>query len=324
MYIGIDLGGTKIAAALLNSTADTIVATKTIPTQAHEGPDAVLKRIGNLIRALCQSESVELEAIRGIGLGVPATFDLERGVILLMPNLPGGWYEKPAVAMLEQDVKRPVYLINDARAFTLAEATLGAGRGAHTVVGITLGTGIGGGIAIGGQLHLGLSNAAGEFGHQTIDMYGLPDGSGNAGGWEGYASGPAISAMGAKAVMQGITTKIGELVNFDLNKITPETIMQAAEQGDFVAQDILDRAGFYLGTGIANIIIILSPNRVVIGGGVARLGDWLMKPILKTIQERCHLVPLDKLEIVYAELGNEAGMIGAALWAWQKDEGRVS
>lgn len=318
MYIGIDLGGTKIAAALLNSSAETVILTRTIPTQAHEGPDAVLQRIAGLIREVCQSANISLSEIQGIGLGVPATLDFERGVTFLMPNLPGAWYEKPVVAILEQALNRPVHLINDARAFTLAEATLGAGRGAHTVACFTLGTGIGGGIAIGGQLHLGLSGAAGEFGHQTIDMYGTPDGSGNAGGWEGYASGPAIAAMGVKAVMQGITTRIGELVNFDLNRITPETIMQAAEQGDALAKDILDRAGFYLGTGISNVIIILSPNRVVIGGGVAKLGEWIMKPIMQTIHARCHTVPLDQLEIVQAALGNEAGMIGTALWAWQK------
>jgi glucokinase len=149
-------------------------------------------------------------------------------------------------------------------------------------------------------------------------MYGMPDGSGNPGGWEGMASGPAIAAMGMKAVTQGLTTRIGELVNFDLNQITPEVIARAAEMGDAVAQKILQIAGFYLGTGIANVITILAPERVVVGGGVARLGDWIMTPIHETLKLRVHTVPLNRLQVVPAALGDEAGVIGAAIWASQQ------
>jgi glucokinase len=316
-FIGIDLGGTKIAAALLDLPTGQVSAQTVVSTQAHEGPDAVLKRIGQTVRQVCQKAGLTLAEVGGVGLGMPATFDASARLVQIIPNLPGEWYNKPAVDILEADLGRPVYLINDARAFTLAEATLGAGKGAHTVVGVTLGTGIGGGIAIGGQLHLGLQGAAGEFGHHSIDMDGLPDGTGNPGGWEGLASGPSIAAMGMKAVTQGITTQIGPLVDFDLNKITPEVILRAAQAGDEVAQAILDRAGFYLGTGLANIITILAPNRVVIGGGVAHLGDWILKPIRATLQQRVHTVPLDQVGLVYAALGGEAGVIGAALWASQ-------
>lgn len=317
LFIGVDLGGTKIAAVILDAETLTTRGKMVVPTQAHEGPDAVLERIADVCRTICAENGLTLAQIAGVGLGVPATFDLARGCTLLMPNLPGDWYEKPVVSILANKLNLPVHLVNDARAFTLAEAILGAGRGAQTVVGITLGTGIGGGIAINGRLHLGLG-AAGEFGHHTIDMYGLPDGSGNAGGWEGLASGPAIAAMGIKFVAQGITTRIGELVGGDLNKITPEVIMRAAEMGDQIAQEILERAGFYLGTGIANVVTILAPNCVVIGGGVAGLGEWIMRPIRRTLEKRCHTVPLEQVEIVYAALGGDAGMIGAAVWALQQ------
>jgi glucokinase len=315
LYIGIDLGGTKIAGAVWDADKLVITAQKTIATLAHDGPDAVIERIGGLARELAEMVGLEVEQIPGIGLGVPASFDPQQGVITLIPNLPGEWYGKPVVAILRELLGCPVYLINDARAFTLAEATIGAGKGSSSCAGITLGTGIGGGIAINGRLYLGLTGSAGEFGHHTIDLYGTPDGSGNPGGWEGMASGPAIAAMGMKAVAQGITTKIGELVNFDLNRITPEVIARAAEMGDEVARGILRTAGLYLGVGIANIIFMLAPERVVIGGGMAHLGDWIMTPIHETLKQRVHTVPLDRVQIVPAALGAEAGVIGAAIWA---------
>src|SRR5688572_1285743 len=201
-FIGVDLGGTKIAAAVLNLETGQITARKTVPTQGHEGPDALLKRIADLGRTLATEAGLSLEAIGGVGVGVPATVDSVAGITLVLPNLPGDWVRKPVVAILENHLNRPVYLINDARAFTLAEATLGAGHGAETVVGVTLGTGIGGGIAINGRLHFGIGTA-GEVGHHTIDMDGAPDGTGNPGGWESLASGPAIASLGVKAVMQG-------------------------------------------------------------------------------------------------------------------------
>jgi glucokinase len=318
LYIGIDLGGTKIAGAVWDAEKLIIIARKTIPTQAHDGPDAVIERIGGLARELAEMVNLEIGQIAGVGVGVPATIDLEEGIIWLIPNLPGDWRGKPIVAILRKLLGCPVYLINDARAFTLAEATIGAGKGASSCAGITLGTGIGGGIAINGRLYLGLTGSAGEFGHHTIDVYGTPDGTGNPGGWEAMASGPAIAAMGMKAVAQGITTKIGELVNFDLNQITPEVIARAADMGDEVAQRILQTAGFYLGTGIANVIIMLAPERLVIGGGMAHLGDWIMKPIYETLKQRVHTVPLDQVQIVPAALGAEAGVIGAAIWASQQ------
>ncbi len=318
LYIGIDLGGTKIAGAVWDADQQVVRAQKTMPTEANLGPDAVLGRIAGLVLELSRRVGLEAAHIPAVGVGVPATFDVDQGIIWLIPNLPGDWYGKPVAAQLRQLVGAPVFLINDARAFTLAEATIGAGKGAASCVGITLGTGIGGGIAINGRLYLGLSGAAGEFGHHSIDLYGAPDGSGNPGAWEGMASGPAIAAMGMKAVTQGITTRIGALVEFDLNRITPEVIARAADQGDEVAQRILQTAGFYLGTGIANVITILAPERVVIGGGVAQLGAWIMTPIHETIRLRVKTVPIERIQIVPAALGAEAGVIGAAIWASQQ------
>jgi glucokinase len=317
IVIGIDLGGTKIGGVLWDANTHGARLSRTILTQSHEGPEGVIRRIADHIRSLCVEANIELADVAAVGVGVPATH--EAGVIGVMPNLPGEWAGKPLAALLREQIGRPVTLVNDARAFTLAEATIGAGAGTLSCVGITLGTGIGGGIAINGRLYLG-TGSAGEFGHHSIEVNGQPDGTGNPGGWEGMASGPAIAALGMKAVAQGINTLIGDLIDFDLNQITPEVIAHAAGLGDPVARQILATAGEYLGTGIANIIIMLAPECVVIGGSVARLGEWIMKPIEEAIRRRVYTVPPERVRIVAAALGGDAGAIGAAIWASQQEQ----
>src|ERR687886_1129538 len=318
MYIGIDLGGTKIAGAAVNVETGVVSGRKVTATEAHRGPDAVLARMAELAEEVRREAGLEREEIGGIGLGVPGVTDPEAGLTLFLPNLPGAWRGVPAVAILTRLSGYGVAMINDARAFTLAEATVGAGRGARTVVGLTLGTGIGGGIAIDGRLHLGIDGTAGEVGHQTIDPAGPPCGCGNRGCLEAFASGPAITALGIKAVLQGLTTRIGTLAEHDLNRITPETIWQAAEEGDEVASEILERVGGYLGVGIANLVSILSPDRVVIGGGVARLGERLLGPVRAQVRARCNATPIDRVWVGPAALGPEAGVVGAAIWAVQR------
>ncbi len=320
-FIGVDLGGTKIAAAALDTATGELAGRIVVATEAHEGPQAVMQRIARVVDEVRDTAGLANEQIGGIGVGIPGVTDMERGTTLFLPNLPTAWRGVPAAAMLRQSSGFPVALINDARAFTLAEATWGAGRGARNVVGLTIGTGIGGGIAIDGLLYLGLDGTAGEIGHQTIDLYGPPCGCGNRGCLEAFASGPAIAALGVRSVLQGMTTCIGALVEHDLNRITPETIMRAAEEGDEVACEILSRVGDYLGTGIANLATILSPDRIILGGGVMRLGEWLFEPIRATMRRRLFAVPVERMLVLPAALGGDAGIVGAAVWASQYARG---
>ena len=175
--------------------------------------------------------------------------------------------------------------------------------------------GIGGGLVINGQLHLGIGGTGGELGHQIINFNGPICGCGNRGCLEAYASGPAIAAMGIKAVVQGRTTIIGQLVDFDINKITPHVIAKAAKQGDKIAQDILDDAGFYIGIAAANVCASVGPRKIVIAGGVSQIGDLILNSIRRTIKERVTIMPVDQVEVVQAILGDDAGVIGSALWA---------
>ena len=320
-YIGIDLGGTNLRAAIADTDTGQIFHLRKRPTLAAEGQEAVIGRIVGLIRELTQANGYA-GSIQGVGIGVPGTPDIDTGVIQFLPNLPGKWLNVPLRSIVEGQVELPVALINDVRAITLGEWTFGAGRGADTIACLAIGTGIGGGVVVNGQFHLGLGGTAGEFGHHVVEVDGLPCGCGGKGCLELYASGPAIAAMGVKEVMHGHTTRIGELVDHDLNRIDAGVIVQAALEGDPIAQGILQRVGRYLGIAVGNILGVISPQRVIFGGGVSLAGDLLLEPIIQTVKERVHVIPLQKVEFVLAELGINGGLIGAALWARRRCEGQ--
>ena len=319
-YIGIDLGGTNLRAAIADTDTGHIFHQLKCPTLAAEGQEAVIGRIVGLIRELTQANGYA-GTIKGVGIGVPGTPDIDTGVIQFLPNLPGKWLNVPLRDIVEQQVELPVALINDVRAITLGEWTFGAGRGADTIACLAIGTGIGGGVVVNGQFHLGIGGTAGEFGHHVVEVDGLPCGCGGKGCLELYASGPAIAAMGVKEVMHGHTTRIGELVDHDLNRIDAGVIVQAALEGDPIAQGILQRVGRYLGIAVGNILGVISPQRVIFGGGVSLAGDLLLKPIIQTVNERVHVIPLQKVEFVLAELGINGGLVGSALWARRRCEG---
>ncbi len=320
-YIGIDLGGTNLRAAIADTDTGQIFHQRKRPTLAAEGQEAVIGRIVGLIRELTQANGYA-GSIQGVGIGVPGTPDIDTGVIQFLPNLPGKWLNVPLRSIVEGQVELPVALINDVRAITLGEWTFGAGRGADTIACLAIGTGFGGGVVVNGQFHLGIGGTAGEFGHHVVEVDGLPCGCGGKGCLELYASGPAIAAMGVKEVMHGHTTRIGELVDHDLNRIDAGVVVQAALEGDPIAQGILQRAGQYLGIAVGNILGVISPQRVIFGGGVSLAGDLLLEPILQTVRERVHVIPLQKVEFVLAELGINGGLIGAALWARRRCEGQ--
>lgn len=320
-YIGIDLGGTNLRAAIADTDTGEIFYQRKCPTLASEGQDAVIRRIIELINEI-KAES-NGNTIKGIGIGVPGTPDIDTNVIEFLPNLPGKWLNVPLGAIIEEQVKMPVALINDVRAITLGEWMFGAGRGSDTVACLAIGTGIGGGVVVNGQFHLGIGGTAGEFGHHVVEVDGLPCGCGGKGCLELYASGSAIAAMGAKEVMHGHTTRISELVNHDLNRIDAGVVVQAAKEGDPIAMGILQRAGAYLGIAVGNILGIISPEKVIFGGGVSVAGDLLLRPIVQTVKERVHVVPLQKVQFVLAELGINGGLIGAALWAQRRCEGMI-
>jgi glucokinase len=322
-FIGVDLGGTLLKAAIVDTDSGEISGLKKVETLARQGHEAVMSRMADLIEDLVSTGGVPKSQFGGIGIGVPGVLDLEQGVVLFLPNLPGTWPNVPLQRTIEQSIGLPTYILNDVRSMTLGEWTFGAGRGVDTIACFAIGTGIGGGLVINGKLHLGIGGTGGELGHQIIDMNGPECGCGSRGCLEAFASGPAIVAMGVKAVVQGLTTSIGEYVEYDLNRITPKVIYQVAVDGDEIANEIFELAGFYIGIAVSSTLASVGPRKVVIGGGVAQAGDLLLEPIRRTVEERVHIMPVEQVEIVPAELGPNAGMIGAALWARENVENKV-
>ena len=290
-HLGLDLGGTQLKWAVLERVDGTWsrLATDLVPTRVDAGADGLVDQLAEMAVA----SAAEWGPIASAGLGVPGRYDAARGLVLLTPNIPVRWAGERVVARLEAAVHVPVHLLNDARAFTLAELRLGAGRGAQTLVGMTLGTGVGGGLVIGGSLYLGQDGAAGEIGHQTIDPEGPLCNCGNRGCVEAYARAEAIAAIcGTASVEQAV---------------------RAAEAGDARARSGLAQVGRYLGIGLANIVTVLTPDRVVVGGGVATAGEILFGPIRAELHERVRLAGSIPAEVVPAELGIWAGAIGAAI-----------
>ncbi len=313
--IGCDLGGTNLRAGIVDLKTGQVKYLQSTPTLARQGHDAVMSRMGRLIEQVVAKSGLSKKDVGCIGIGVPGVLDLERGLTIFLPNLFGTWPEVPLRDTISDFTGIPTAIINDVRAITYGEWCFGAGKGVDTMACFAIGTGVGGGLVISGQLHLGIGGTGGELGHQSINFNGPTCGCGNRGCLEAYASGPAIAANGMKAVVQGRTTTIGELVDFDLNKITPDVIAQAAEQGDEIAKTIINDAGFYIGIAAANVCATIGPRRIVIAGGVAQIGERILAPIRRTIRERVTIMPVEQVEVVQAQLGDDAGVIGAAMWA---------
>jgi glucokinase len=319
-YIGCDLGGTNLRAAIVDVEDGSVLHHMSIPTLAREGHDAVLRRMAALFLDLVHSAGMEQEDIGGVGIGVPGVLDLERGETLFLPNLSGAWPHVPVRDRIAKLTGLPAAMLNDVRSITYGEWLFGAGRGFDTVAVFAIGTGIGGGLVINGQLHLGIGGTGGELGHTTIDYNGPACGCGNKGCLEAYASGPAIAAMGLKAVTQGLTTSIAGMCGYDLNRVTPELIARAARAGDEIARDIYNRAGFYLGIAAANVCVAVGPRRIIIAGGVAQAGDLLLEPLRRTLREHVTVMPVERVEVVQSQLGDNAGVVGVACWAAKRLE----
>jgi glucokinase len=319
-FVGVDLGGTHLRAAVVDIADGRVIELIQVPTLAREGHEAVIARMAQLIQQVISKSGTPMGEVGGIGIGVPGKLDRERGMVLFLPNLPGNWLNVPLQAQIESQVGLPTHILNDARAMTFGEWKYGAGRGVNTLACFTLGTGVGGGLVVNGQLHLEMGGTAGELGHQVIDVDGPSCGCGSRGCLETYASGPAIAAAGIKAVVQGLTTRIGQMVDYDLNKITPQVVYQAALAGDAIAQEIYQRVGHYLGIAISNVIVMIGPSRIVIGGGVSQAGELLFEPIRRTVRETVFITSTEHIEIVPAQLGINAGIIGAAAWAGEIDK----
>ena len=310
--IGIDVGGTNVKIALVDDNGK-IIYSNSVPTYAKMGYEYTVNNIKQAIKDLMKETNTTPSDIEGIGFDFPGQVDCKTGVVKLAPNIPG-WVNVPIAQMIEDEFHIPTRIDNDVRCAALGELKFGAGRGCENFICITVGTGIGSGIVINGKVVRGATNAAGELGHIKLQMNGGPIcGCGDTGCLEAFASGPAIFAMAQEYIKGGKSTKFREMAAVEGGEITPYMVAKAAEEGDPVAKRIFEIVGEYIGIGLTSVINLLNPERVIIGGGVAESGELLLGPIRKTIKERAMVVAGNAVEIVPAQLGNSAGVIGASM-----------
>ncbi|WP_027340071.1 ROK family protein [Halonatronum saccharophilum] len=305
--IGVDLGGTKILTAIADLEGN-ILAKVRKDTEAKKGKDVVIQRIKDTVYEVIKEIDGDLSEVKGVGLGVPGPLNISEGIIKSTPNLD---FDNLNIIEELSDLNLPIFLENDANAAAIGEKWFGAGKGADNMLYITVSTGIGGGIIINKDIYHGVGDGAGEIGHITL----IPDskvqcGCGNYGCWEALASGTALIRMGREAVESDCDTKIAQLVDSP-EEIDGAIIAQAFKEGDEVAKELMNQLATYLGIGLASMINVFNPEKIVVGGGVSQSWDLLKDKVSETIDKRAMSSLVEGVEVVTADLGSEVGVIGA-------------
>ncbi|HEX6559825.1 MAG TPA: ROK family protein [Longimicrobiales bacterium] len=314
--VGVDLGGTNIVVGVLpiDGGSGDVLALKSEPTEAQRGAKYVVDKIVLLIEEARAEVVAQFGGSRadfaGIGIGSPGPLNRVTGTVINTPNL--GWRNFPLRDLVCNAVNLPAVLDNDANCATYGEWWLGAGKGVNTLIGLTLGTGIGGGIVLNGEIFHGVSDAAGEIGHMTIEANGRKCPCGNYGCLEAYASGPAIAARAVEGIESGAETMLADLVQGRLDNVTAATVYEAVILGDPYANEVMRETAKFLGAGVANVVNIFNPDMVVISGGVTKAGDHLFIPLRAEVRRRAFKSALDACQITAAQLPGTAGVIGAA------------
>jgi glucokinase len=314
--IGVDLGGTNIVVGVLpiDGGDGHVLALKNEPTDAERGAKFVVDKIVLLIEEARAEVVAQFGGTRadfaGIGIGAPGPLNRATGTVIQSPNL--GWRNFPLRDLISNAVNLPAVLDNDANCATYGEWWLGAGRNVDNLIGLTLGTGIGGGIVLNGEIFHGVSDAAGEIGHMTIEANGRKCPCGNYGCLEAYASGPAIARRAIEGLEAGAESLLSDLVGDRIETITAATVYEAVINGDPYANEVMRETAKFLGAGVANVINIFNPDMIVISGGVTKAGDHLFVPLRSEVRRRAFKSALDACQLTAAQLPGTAGVIGAA------------
>lgn len=308
--VGVDLGGTQIRACLADTDGNILREAKQL-TLAKEGLQPVLGRIKEAIAQVLHGTPIA--EVLSIGVGSPGPLDPRTGVVIAPPNLPG-WRDVPLRDILAQEFGLPVFVNNDANVAALAEQRFGAGRGCSDIVYLTISTGIGGGIICGGQLLLGAHGLAGEPGHITVEPAGPRCNCGNVGCLEAMAAGPAIARRALELIHEGQSSRLSAVVKSGV-ELTAEMVGEAAREGDGVALRAIAWAAHYLGIGVLSLIHIFDPERVILGGGVSKLGPLLFDPVRAWVRDHAMTTVQREIPIMPAALGDQVGLLGAVAWA---------
>jgi glucokinase len=311
LFVGLDVGGTSMKAGVVDDQGKS-VASISLPTEAFKGQEHGLNRMAETIRAAVAAAKLTVADIAAIGVATPGTMDIPAGLILDPPNLKP-WRNVPVRHFVHETFQLPTAFQNDANAAALAEYWVGAGRGAHSVVLFTLGTGVGGGIVVGDQIIEGQNSHGGELGHMKIEMTKPRQcGCGRWGCLEAYASATAV----VKRTLEALAEKPGESslskVLAASEEISARAVFEAAAVGDGLAARIVEETAFYLAVGATNMMHTIDPNMIVFAGGMIGAGARFLDRVRHHVRELAFPVPAARTQIRYAELGTDAGFIGAA------------
>jgi glucokinase len=310
--LGIDIGGTNLVVGCVAEDGSALHGLVSAPTKAEAGASDVLDRLVRLARQ-CMEETRRDDPgaeILGLGVGAPGPLDTRRGIVLLTPNL--GWVNFPLRQLIHDQLGLRAELDNDANCAVLGEWWVGAARGTRHAIGLTIGTGIGGGLIFDGKLYHGAADVAGEIGHTTIDTEGRRCKCGNYGCLEAYASGPNIALRAVEELEAGAVSRLSEMVEGRLDRITAQTVYEAAQEGDELALEVVNDTARFLGIGVANLLNVFNPEVVVVCGGVTLAGDHLFIPLRRETARRAFKPAVASCRIVPGELIGTAGVYGAA------------
>lgn len=309
--VGIDLGGTNIVAGVVNKDG-TILEKASCKTNLPREAADIAADMAKVTREAVKNAGLTMEDISWVGVGCPGTVNQDTGVIEYANNLQ--FYDVPLRDMLKNDLGKDVFMDNDANAAAYGEFVAGAAKGSNTAVAITLGTGVGGGIIIDGKIYSGMNFAGAELGHNVLVMDGRPCTCGRNGCLEAYASATALINLTREAMEENKQSKMWEMCENDLGKVSGRTAFEAMRAGDQTGKDVVALYTKYLATGVTNIINTFQPDVLCIGGGISKEGETLLAPLREIVSKEVYSrFSKKQTKIVEATLGNDAGVIGAAM-----------
>ena len=309
LYIGIDLGGTNISTGIVDENGNILVKAST-PTMNGRNSEDILEDMAEISKKLMKELNVTEKDIEAIGVGLPGLIDKKKGISIYANNL--NFNNINIVEEMQKRIAVPCYIENDANCAAIGENVCGVAYGSENLIYITIGTGLGAGIIINGKVFDGSFGGGGEAGHMVIVAEGEECTCGRKGCWEAYASASALRREGRIAAAKYPNSKIYDLVDGNIKLIDAKTVFDAADLGDEVAIEIIDMYIKYLAVGLVNLVNIFQPEAIIIGGGICAQGDKLINPLKEILNERVYGGQL-KTKLCIATLGNDAGIVGAAM-----------
>jgi len=315
LYIGIDVGGTGIKAGIVDEEGN-ILSKCCCPTDKDRGHEAVIHDMAQVSLKALEESGHSLEEVHSVGIGIPGIQDPRTGRIPFCTNL--AWHDVPLVELIQKEIDKPVFVNNDATVAGLAEAVAGVSKGTKNSVFVTLGTGTGGGVIIDGKVFTGPHGIATEIGHMVTVVGGEMCSCGHRGCWERYSSASAIIREGCRFAEANPESPLAKSVENDLSKIEARTVIDLAKAGDADCVKLFDEYCYHLAVGLANLINLYDPEVIALGGGVSKAGDFLLDKVRTLMPELVFFRTMPYARIELARLGNDAGIIGAAMLGRQE------